>query len=118
MKTFLKQFPDRMTVAGRTYNRFMHYGTFSSTQDVVEKYKDEIYFDGNIVRWKSNDQIPFGDVLLDLAEADVIRIKHLCESCRVKEEETDKFWSEVEVKRFKCPETGENMVRFVHPEYS
>lgn len=112
------KFPDRMEVAGRSYSRFMHYGTFSTTQDVVAKYIYDFYLDGTIVRWNSNDQIPFGDVLLDFCEAGLIDIHHLVDSCVAREEETDKFWSEMEIKRFKCPETGEKMVKFVHPDYS
>lgn len=113
-----KIFPDTITVADRSYSRFKHYGTFSTTQDVVEKYKDSFYLDGDIVRWNSNDAIPFGDVLLDLTEAGEITIRNLTASCRLREKENDEFWSEVEIKRFKCPETGEKMVKFVHPDYS
>jgi hypothetical protein len=112
------KFPDYTEVAGRSYSRFKHYGTFSTTQDVVNKYKESYYIDEGIVRWLSNDQIPFGDVLLDLTEAGLINIHHLVDSCIAKEEETDKFWSEVTKERFKCPETGEDMIRFVHPDYS
>jgi len=112
------KFPDNMEVAGRSYKRFSHFGTFSTTQDVVNKYKESYYIKDGIVRWLSNDQIPFGDVLLDLTEAGLINVYHLEDSCIAKEEETDKFWSEVTKERFKCPETGEDMIRFVHPDYS
>ena len=111
-------FPDSIEVSGRSYSRFKHFGTFSTTQDVVNKYKDSFHIDGTIVRWNSNDQIPFGDVLLDLTEAGLIDITNLVDSCNLREEETDKFWSEMTIKRFKCPETGEKMVKFVHPDYS
>jgi len=89
----VKRFFDTIEVAGRDYKRWSVTGTFSTTGNVVEKYKDKFYVaPGDIVRWKSNNQLPFGDVLLDLCEALYITPKQLKKTCELREDETDKFW--------------------------
>ena len=92
-RDYTKRFKDNMTVAGRDYSRWGVTGTFGTTDNAVEKYKNDFYIDGDIVRWKSNNQIPFGDMLLDFCEALLITPKQLRVSCEVREEQTDEFWS-------------------------
>ena len=89
----MAKFHNSVEVAGRNYTRWSVTGTFSTTDNVVEKYKDKFYVaPGDIVRWHSNNQIPFGDVLLDFAEALLITPKQLRKSCELREKETDEFW--------------------------
>lgn len=96
----MKRFFDKITVAGRTYERSSLTGGFSSTHNAVEKYKNKFYVaPGDIVRWHSNNNIPFGDILLDFAEALLITPKQLRKSCELLESETENFW-----KRFKMGE--------------
>jgi len=94
-REYKKRFKDNMTVAGRHYSRWGITGTFSTTDDAVNKYAKDFYVaPGDIVRWKSNNQIPFGDMLLDFCEALMITPKQLRVSCELREEETDKFWQD------------------------
>lgn len=89
----MAKFHNSVEVAGRNYTRWSVTGTFSTTDNVVEKYKNDFYVaPGDIVRWHSNNQIPFGDVLLDFAEALLITPKQLRKSCELREKETDEFW--------------------------
>lgn len=89
----MAKFHNSVEVAGRNYTRWSVTGTFSTTDNVVEKYKNDFYVaPGDIVRWHSNNQIPFGDVLLDFAEALLITPKQLRKSCELKEKETNEFW--------------------------
>ena len=89
----MKRFHNTITVAGREYKRWSVTGTFSTTDNAVEKYKNDFYVaPGDIVRWHSNNQIPFGDLLLDFAEALLITPKQVRKSCELKEKETNEFW--------------------------
>jgi len=89
----MKRFHNTITVAGREYKRWSVTGTFSTTNNAVEKYKNDFYVaPGDIVRWHSNNQIPFGDLLLDFAEALLITPKQVRKSCELKEKETNEFW--------------------------
>ena len=84
-----------MTVAGRRYERWSVTGTFSTTDDAVNKYAKDFYVaPGDIVRWKSNNRIPFGDMLLDFCEALMITPRQLRVSSELREEETEKFWED------------------------
>jgi RecB family endonuclease NucS len=92
----MAKFFNTVEVAGRSYKRWSVTGTFSTTDNVVEKYKDKFYVaPGDIVRWHSNNQIPFGDILLDFAEALLITPKQVRKSCELKEKETDEFWKKL-----------------------
>jgi len=91
-RDYPKKFKDNLEVAGRSYSRWSVTGTFGTTDNAVEKYKNDFYLDGDIVRWKSNDQIPFGDMLLDFCEAGLVSPKQLRLSCEIRENETDEFW--------------------------
>lgn len=64
-------------------NAWIDYTDLMSDNDIVE-----------IVRWKSNGAIPFGDMLLDFAEAGYITEEMLAASCVLKEEQTETFWAE------------------------
>lgn len=92
-RNYPKKFKDKLEVAGRTYSRWSVTGTFGTTDNAVEKYKNDFYVSGETIRWKSNDQIPFGDMLLDFCEAGLITPKQLRISCEIKEEETGEFWA-------------------------
>lgn len=93
----MAKFMNTVKVAGRQYKRWSVTGTFSTTSNVVEKYKNDFYVaPGDIVRWKSNNQMPFGDVLLDLCEALYITPKQLKKTCELKEKENTKFWEKLE----------------------
>ena len=82
--------------------------------DSVEGSAKKAFFDGdNIVRWKSNGRIPFGDMLLDFYHLGFISKDQMIRSAVLQEQGNDNFWKDVEVVRYKCPETGERMVRFV-----
>lgn len=88
----MAKFMNTVTVAGREYKRWVN-GTFSTTDNAVEKYKNDFYVaPGDIVRWHSNNQIPFGEMLLDFAEALLITPKQVRKSCELREKETDEFW--------------------------
>ena len=80
--------------------------------DSVEGRAKGAFFDGDIVRWKSNGRIPFGDMLLDFYHLGFISKDQMIRSAVLQEQGNDNFWKDVEVVRYKCPETGERMVRF------
>ena len=93
MEKIMAKFHNKINIAGRDYERSSLTGGFSSTHNAVEKYKNDFYVaPGDIVRWHSNNQIPFGDVLLDFAEALLITPRQLKKSCELKEKETNEFW--------------------------
>ena len=48
----------------------------------------------DIVRWHSNNQEPFGDMLLDLHEAGHITLSQVENTCVSKEIKTEQFWKE------------------------
>lgn len=88
----MPKFNDRVKVAGRHYSRWGITGTFSTTRDAVEKYKDKFIIAEGVVRWKSNNQIPFGDMLLDFCESGLCSPKQVRVSSEIREKETDEFW--------------------------
>ena len=90
---------DEIRIAGRDYKRqsefFNH--QWSTTSNSVEFalnssgfYVDEM----DIVRWHSNNQEPFGDMLLDLHEAGHITLSQVENTCVAKEIKTEQFWKE------------------------
>ena len=92
----MARFHNTVNIAGRDYKRWSVTDTFSTTENAVEKYKDKFYVaPGDIVRWHSNNQIPFGDILLDFAEALLITPKQVRKSCELKEKETTEFWKKL-----------------------
>ena len=93
-RSYPKKFKDTVNVAGRSYKRWGVTGTFSTTDDSVNWCEGKYYVaPGDIVRWHSNNQIPFGDMLLDLCEALLITPKQLRVSSELREKETDEFWA-------------------------
>ncbi len=96
-RSYPKKFQDKVVCSGRSYSRWGVTGTFNTTADVKDPEgffgSHDWYVDENdIVRWKSNDRIPFGDVLLDFCEALIITPKQLKASNDEREDENEKFW--------------------------
>ena len=98
-RSYPKKFADNVECSGRSYKRWGYTGTFNTTADVLDADgffgKHDWYIDSNnIVRWSSNDRIPFGDVLLDFCEAGLISKGALRVSNNERERETDEFWAD------------------------
>ena len=86
--------------------------------DSVEGSAKKAFFDGNIVRWKSNGRTPFGDMLLDFYHCGYITKEQMIETAIEQERGNEEFWDNVTTERFKCEDTGEWMVRFVPSDKS
>ena len=86
--------------------------------DSVEGRAKQAFFDGDIVRWKSNGRIPFGDMLLDFYHCGYITKDQMIESAIEHERGNEEFWDNVTTKRFKCEDTGEWMVKFIPSDKS
>ena len=86
--------------------------------DSIEGNAKKAFFDGDLVRWKSNGRIPFGDMLLDFYLCGYITKDQMIKSAIEHERGNDEFWSNMTTKRFKCEDTGEWMVRFVPSDKS
>ena len=128
---------DQYTLAGRSY-RAIPYGAevglftnknateadrlsakFPSYEgDSVEGSAKKAFFDGDIVRWKSNGRIPFGDMLLDFYHCGYITKDQMIESAILQEKGNEDFWDNMTTKRYVDEETGQHMVRFVPGESS
>ena len=90
---------NEIRIAGREYKRqsefFNH--QWSTTSNSVEFALNSSGFhidDMGIVRWNSNNQEPFGDMLLDLHEAGYITLAQVEDTCASKEIKTEQFWKE------------------------
>ena len=82
--------------------------------DSIEGRAKDAYFDDNgLVRWKSNGRIPFGDMLLDFFLCGYIDEATMINSAKEQEKGNSQFWANVTPKRYKCPETGERMIKFI-----
>ena len=93
------KFYNKVKVAGRSYSRNKHLGTFSTTKDIVERFGPRFYIDTfGIARWDSNKRIPFGDVLLDFCEAGLVTPKELRVSSELREKETSAFWIKLKLR--------------------
>lgn len=58
------------------------------------KYFMDSYIDGDhIVRWRSNDQIPFQDMLADFRELGLIDEDAQLGSSLLREREDEEFWT-------------------------
>ena len=86
--------------------------------DSVEGSAKKAFFDGDIVRWKSNGRIPFGDMLLDFYHCGYITKDQMIESAILQEKGNEDFWDNMTTKRYVDEETGQHMVRFVPGESS
>tara|TARA_B100001094_G_scaffold153001_1_gene148054 strand:- start:2136 stop:2525 length:390 start_codon:yes stop_codon:yes gene_type:complete len=90
---------DEIRIAGRDYKRQSEFfdNQWSTTSNSVEFALNSSGFhidDMNIVRWNSNNQEPFGDMLLDLHEAGHITLDQVDKTCMSKEIKTEEFWKE------------------------
>ena len=90
---------DEIRIAGRDYKRQSEFfdNQWSTTSNSVEFALNSSGFhidDMNIVRWNSNNQEPFGDMLLDLHEAGHITLDQVEQTCNSKEIKTEQFWKE------------------------
>ena len=86
--------------------------------DSIEGSAKKAFFDGDLVRWKSNGRIPFGDMLLDFYHCGYITKDQMIKSAIEHERGNEEFWDNVTTERFKCKDTGEWMVRFVPSDKS
>jgi len=89
---------NEIRIAGREYKRQSEFfdNQWSTTSNSVEfAAKAGIHVDqDDIVRWDSNNQEPFGDMLLDLHEAGIITLNQVEQTCTSKEIKTEQFWKE------------------------
>ena len=81
--------------------------------DSIEGSAKKAFIEDDIIRWKSNGRIPFGDMLLDFYHCGYITKDQLIKSAIEHERGNEEFWDNVTTERFKCEDTGEWMVRFV-----
>tara|TARA_A100001388_G_scaffold116660_1_gene86119 strand:+ start:2813 stop:3199 length:387 start_codon:yes stop_codon:yes gene_type:complete len=89
---------NEIRIAGRDYKRQSEFfdNQWSTTQNSVEfAAKAGIHVDqDDIVRWDSNNQEPFGDMLLDLHEAGLITLNQVEQTCTSREIRTELFWED------------------------
>jgi len=81
--------------------------------DSVEGSAKKAFIEDDVVRWKSNGRIPFGDMLLDFYHLGYISKDQMIKSAILHEKGNSEFWSNVTTESFKCEETGEDMIRFI-----
>ena len=81
--------------------------------DSIEGSAKKAFIEDDLIRWKSNGRIPFGDMLLDFYHCGYITKDQLIKSAIEHERGNEEFWDNVTTERFKCEDTGEWMVRFV-----
>ena len=84
--------------------------------DSVEGSAKKAFFDGDIVRWKSNGRVPFGDMLLDFYLCGYITKDQMIKSAVLQEKGNDEFWANVTKEKYYDAEEGEWMIRFVPGE--
>lgn len=64
------------------------------TEDTIKNSFQDAYIDSNlIVRWKSNDQIPFQDMLADFRALGLIDEDIQLGSSLLREKEDEEFWA-------------------------
>ena len=86
--------------------------------DSIEGNAKKAFFDGDLVRWKSNGRIPCGDMLLDFYLCGHITKDQMIKSAIEHERGNDEFWANMSTKRYKCEDTGEMMVKFIPSDKS
>ena len=84
--------------------------------DSIEGRAKDAFFDGDIVRWKSNGRVPFGDMLLDFYLLGYITKDQMIKSAVLQEKGNDEFWANVTKEKYYDAEEGEWMIRFVPGE--
>ena len=82
------------TEADRLSRKFVSY-----EGDSVEGNAKNAFFDGDIVRWKSNGRVPFGDMLLDFYHCGHITKEQMIKSAILQEKGNDEFWANVKTER-------------------
>ena len=86
--------------------------------DSVEGRAKQAFFDGDIVRWKSNGRTPFGEMLLDFYHCGYITKDQMIKTAIDQENSNDDFWSTVTRERYYDESEGEWMIRLVPSEDS
>ena len=81
--------------------------------DSIEGNAKKAFFDGDIVRWKSNGRIPFGDMLLDFYLCGYITKDQMIKSAVLHEKGNDDFWANMTTKRVYDEDEGKYVMRFV-----
>lgn len=81
--------------------------------DSIEGNAKKAFFDGDIVRWKSNGRIPFGDMLLDFYLCGYISKNQMIKSAILQEKGNDDFWANMTTKRVYDEDEGKYVMRFV-----
>lgn len=126
---------DQYTLAGRSYRAIPYgaeVGLFTNKNateadrlsrkypsyegDSIEGSAKKAFFDGDIVRWKSNGRVPFGDMLLDFYLCGYITKDQMIKSAVLQEKGNDEFWANVTKEKYYDAEEGEWMIRFVPGE--
>lgn len=70
-------------------------GTFTGyTAEKLAETFEGAYVKGGVCRWKSNDQVPFEDMLTDFAEAGFIRFVVIGESLTARDADNESFFAE------------------------
>jgi hypothetical protein len=65
------------------------------TEDTIRNSFADAYIDSTqVVRWKSNSQIPFDDMLADFKTLELIDENTQLGSNLLREQETEQFWEE------------------------
>ncbi len=64
------------------------------TAEKLAEQFDGAYVKGGVCRWKSNDQVPFEDMLTDFAEAGFIRFVVIGESLTAREADNKVFFAQ------------------------
>ena len=81
--------------------------------DSIEGRAKDAFFDGDIVRWKSNGRVPFGDMLLDFYHCGYITKEQMIESAILQEKGNEEFWDNVTTEKYYNAEEGEGMYRCI-----
>ena len=86
--------------------------------DSVEGSAKKAFFDGDIVRWKSNGRVPFGDMLLDFYHLGFITKEQMIVSAVEQERGNEEFWDNMKTEKYWNAEEGEWMVKFIPSDKS
>ena len=101
------------TEADRLSRKFVSY-----EGDSIEGNAKRAFFDGDIVRWKSNGRVPFGDMLLDFYHCGYITKEQMIVSAVEQERGNEEFWDNMKTEKYWNAEEGEWMVRFIPSDKS
>ena len=73
--------------------------------DSVEGSAKKAFIEDDIVRWKSNGRVPFGDMLLDFYLCGYISKDQMIKSAILQEKGNDEFWANVTKEKNKQTQT-------------